>query len=427
MRLDPVAQAVRDQLSGPSGADPALAAAYAARRYQPIWIRGWGVRPDARAVLEALAEAPADGLDPDAYGAAGLPPILAAARSGRPADLARAEIALSAALAGDIADLHAPRSDAGMVYADVAVAPPRLDRTRVLGIVGRARSPAAAVAQLRRMNPLYETLRADLAAWRARGGAPATGRLLRANLERARALPAEFGPRYLLVDATAQTLTLYDHGQALDSMPVVVGKPSEPTPAMAGLVRYAVVRPYWNVPPDLVRNSIAPNVLRHGPGWFESQNMEALSDWSDEARILGPEEVDWAAVASGAQTLRVRQRPGPHNMMGQVKFVFPNTLGVYLHDSPLRQFFAEQRRTESAGCVRLSDAPRLARWLLADQASALGQPGAPETRIDLAQPIPVYIVYFTAMPSAGGFAVRPDIYRRDRPLEAELATATRHA
>lgn len=418
VRLGPIGQALRDQLAG---GDAALDAVYRARGYRAIWIQGWGLKPDARAALQAVSSARDDGLDPEAYGASGLAEVLAESTSRTPADLARAEIALSRALSGYLADLHAVRPAAQMIYADPAVAPPRLDRSAVLQVLADARSPAGGMAELKRMNPLYLQLRAALAAWRARAGDAATERMIRANLERARALPADFGPRYVLVDAAAQTLWFYEDGRAVGSMPVVVGKLSEPTPTMAGLIRYAVVRPYWNVPPDLAAHAVAPQVLRYGPAYLDSQDMEALSDWTAQARALAPEEIDWAAVAAGRQVLRLRQRPGVRNMMGQVKFIFPNSLGVYLHDSPLRQFFSETRRTESAGCVRLSDAPRLARWLLKDQADALGQPGEPETRVDLDRPIPVYIVYFTAAPSGTGLAFRPDIYHRDAALEARLA------
>jgi murein L,D-transpeptidase YcbB/YkuD len=418
VRLGPFAEALRAQLAG---ADPAIAAFYRARNYQPIWIRGWSVKPGARAVVEAVARARDDDLDPEAYDAAGLAEVLARAQSGRSADLAAAELALSQAASGYLSDLHTPRPGAAMVYADASVAPPKLDPASVLRILAAAPSPAGAVANLERMNPIYEQLRAALPAARASGGDPDRARLIAVNMERARALPAEFGPRYLLVDATAQKLTLFEDGRAVDSMPVVVGKPSEPTPAMAGVVRYAVVRPYWNIPPDLVRNSVAPKVLRYGPGWLETQHMQALSDWTAQARVLSPDEVDWAAVASGEVTLRMRQLPGPENMMGQVKFVFPNSLGIYLHDTPLRRYFAESQRTESSGCVRLAAAPRLAKWLLAGDARQVGEPGPPETRVALAQPIPVYIVYFTAMPQGGALSVRPDIYHRDSRLEAALA------
>jgi murein L,D-transpeptidase YcbB/YkuD len=114
-------------------------------------------------------------------------------------------------------------------------------------------------------------------------------------------------------------------------------------------------------------------------------------------------------------------------MMGQVKFMFPNRLGVYLHDTPLRQFFAEKTRTESSGCVRLSDAPKLAQWLMGGEASLVGQPGAPETRVDVARPVPVYILYFTAAPTPDGLTFRRDIYHRDAALEASLAPAAAQA
>jgi L,D-transpeptidase YcbB len=419
LRLGPIGEALKAELAS---ADPELAGFYRTRNYRPLWIQGWALKPDARAAVQAVNGAAADGLDPAAYGASGLTEVMAQAASRNPADLARAEVALSRAVAGYFGDLHRPAAGAGMVYADPAVAPPRYDTAGVLTRVARSRSPADAIAELAQMNPIYRQLRAALAR-----ADPATAPLIRANLERARALPADLGRRYILVDAAAQELWLYEDGRAVDSMPVVVGKLAEPTPTMAGLIRYAVVRPYWNVPPDLVAHSIAPKVLRDGASYLESQNMEALSDWTDQADVVPPETIDWEAVAAGRQVLRVRQRPGAHNMMGQVKFIFPNSLGVYLHDSPLRQYFREAQRTESAGCVRLSDAPRLARWLLGDEAQRLGEAGEPETRVDLAAPIPVYIVYFTARPEGSRLVIRPDIYHRDRPLEAALARPTARA
>lgn len=415
-RIGPLGEALRQQLRA---ADPQLAAFYEARQYRPLWIRGWGLKADAQSVLLAVAHARSDGLDPAAYGASGLTEVLAQAQSGQPADLARAEIALTRAAAGYLSDLHALQPGAEMIYTDPSVVPARVTRGAVLQAIAAASTPAVAVDRLARMNPLYEQLRARLAAWRAAGGDAATERLIRINLERARGLPANPSARYILVDAAAQQLWLYQDGRVVDSMPVVVGKVSEPTPSMAGVIRYAVARPYWNVPPDLAQSGIAPKALRD-PNYLQTHNMEALSDWTSQARVLAPKEINWRAVIDGRTVLRVRQLPGPENMMGQVKFIFPNNLGVYLHDSPLRRYFAQSRRTESAGCVRLADAPRLARWLIPDRLDELARPGEPETRLDLAQPIPVYIVYFTAAPEKGGIAVRPDIYNRDAALIARL-------
>jgi murein L,D-transpeptidase YcbB/YkuD len=247
-------------------------------------------------------------------------------------------------------------------------------------------------------------------------------RLIRANLERARGLPADPGQRFVLVDAAAATLYAYEDGRLRDTMRVIVGKPSQPTPEMVGVIRYAVFNPYWNVPEDMARDSIAPRVLREGVSYFTDENFEALSDWSDGARVLDPHQVDWRAVASGRQPLRVRQRPGPWNMMGRVKLMLPNELGIYLHDTPKRALFAEDRRNFSAGCIRLQDAARLTRWLLGDapgEATASDE----ELRVDLARPTPVYIAYFTVAPSPHGLVFRDDVYGRDPGLLASLDAA----
>ena len=193
-------------------------------------------------------------------------------------------------------------------------------------------------------------------------------------------------------------------------MRVIVGKPGMPTPVMAGLIRYAVLNPYWNLPPDLIRKR-ARNVLRRGTRAIAAEQLQILSDWSPRARTLSPGQVDWRAVAAGRRYVNLRQRPGPGNMMGRIKFMMPNDLGVYLHDSPLRHFFARDDRRISSGCVRVEDASRLARWLFD------GRPprpsGTAEQRVDLPEAVPVYIAYFTALPTRGGIVFQPDRYGRD--------------
>ena len=226
------------------------------------------------------------------------------------------------------------------------------------------------------------------------------------------------------MDVAAQQLEMWQDGQAVDRMPVVVGKPSQPTPSLAGLVRFLVLRPYWHMPPDLAAARIAPAVLREGTGALERQDLEAVTDFTSNAQLLDPGSVDWTAVAAGREIVYLRQRPGPQNMMGLVKFIFPNTLGVYLHDTPLRDLFSTARRTESAGCVRVSDAPRLANWLMNGEVD-LDAAGEPETIVDLPQAVPVFTPYLTARAIDGAVERRADIYRRDPPLLAALAKAAR--
>ena len=242
-------------------------------------------------------------------------------------------------------------------------------------------------------------------------GSPQLQRLLRLNLERARALPANLGRRYVLVDAAAARLWMYEDGRAVDSMRVVVGKESEPTPMMAATMRYVSLNPYWNVPPDLVRNRIANAVLAAGPGVIRERRYEILSDWTANARRLEASAVDWRAVAAGRQDLRVRQLPGPSNAMGRMKFMFPNDLGVYLHDTPDRGLLREEARLFSSGCVRVEDASRLAAWLFGRTPRRSGS--EPEQNVDLPEPVPVYLIYLTAAPEPEGVALRPDVYNRD--------------
>jgi L,D-transpeptidase YcbB len=205
----------------------------------------------------------------------------------------------------------------------------------------------------------------------------------------------------------------------------VVGKPEQPTPMMAGFLRYAIVNPYWNVPVDLARDRVAANVLDKGLGYLSSSGYQVLSDWTDDARIVDPRAVDWRAVAEGDQELRVRQLPGGDNFMGRAKFMFPNAQGIYLHDTPDKDLMRKDARHFSSGCVRLEDASRFGRWLLE---RPLPQSRTPEQRVAVTIPVPVYITYLTAMPDKNRITFRDDVYGRDDPRrkgtrEARVADA----
>jgi len=417
----PLGSRLAEELSR-AGADADLAAFYQARRHRALWVRDGRVAPEAQKLIAMLKASGADNLDPKRYRPEAIAALVRAASSRRTADLAQAELALSRALADWGQDLHRSPPSAALLYSDAQLRPPDLSRRAALEAAARAPSLQAGLDEVSRMNPFYTRLRATLA--RTKPTSPAQAALIRLNLERARALPADLGRRFILVDVPAQHLWIYENGAAVDGMKVVVGKPDEPTPGIAAVVRYAVFRPYWNVPADLVARNMAPKIVKGGLGYFNDQRLEALSDWGSTPRTLDPAKVDWKGVAAGRSLLRVRQLPGPNNMMGQVKFMFPNELGVYLHDTPIRALFTGDQRLASAGCVRLEDAPRLARWLLGDAAVTRGlQPGPPESRVDLPEPVPVYITYFTAAPVQGGVSVRKDIYSRDPALLAEIAAA----
>lgn len=237
-------------------------------------------------------------------------------------------------------------------------------------------------------------------------------RLIRLNMTRALALPPATGTRFLLVDVAGATLWQYENGRPTGTMRVIVGKADQQTPPMAGMMSFAVVNPYWNMPPDLVRDRLAHHVLAEGPDYVRRQHYEILSDWSEKPHLLDPRKIDWHAVAAGHQTLRVRQLPGADNMMGAIKFMMPNPLGIYLHDTPTKTLFQNPDRRQSSGCIRVEDAQRLSSWLFQGR-PVKSLSSLPEQRFNLPEPIPVYVAYLTAVPAQSGIAFRPDVYDRD--------------
>ena len=194
-------------------------------------------------------------------------------------------------------------------------------------------------------------------------------------------------------------------------MRVIVGEAAQQTPMMAGMVRYAVLNPYWHVPSDLARTRLSPRVLSEGLIYLHNKGYEIVSDWSRTPKIISVESIDWRAVAAGKVEVKVRQRPGPLNGMGEVKFMFPNDLGIYLHDTPGKALFQKAERTFSAGCVRLENAAGLKRLILGD--TPLSASTKPEQFVPLLRPVPVFLAYLTAYPQDGKIIERPDVYKRD--------------
>jgi murein L,D-transpeptidase YcbB/YkuD len=411
------ADGVRGQIVAAARDKPELAGFYRDHDGRPLWIAENGANPAARRLIDLLQGAAADGLDPARYDPAALRGL--ASSAGRdPARLARLEVALSRAFIAYIGDLRRPSDAAAPFYVDPGLEREKRPR-KLLEAAAAAPSLSDYLAQVRQMHPVYEALRAALAATPEGGDADMLRkrRAILASMDRARALPAML-PRHVLVDAASARLWLFEGRRPVDSMRVVVGKQRMQTPALAALIRFAVVNPYWNLPPDLIRER-ARRVLRGGPEVLERERMELLSDWTPTARVLDAGEVDWQVVAENRAPLRMRQLPGPDNMMGAIKFMLPNRLGIYLHDTPEKDAFTRDDRRLSSGCVRVEDAPRLARWLFGG--SAPQDAGMAEQRVDLPAAVPVYITYLTALPAHGGVALVPDRYGRDPALLAELA------
>lgn len=245
-------------------------------------------------------------------------------------------------------------------------------------------------------------------------GAEHYERRIAINMERAWRLPATNAfDRYIVVDSGAAETYLFQRDRLADSMRVVVGAPATKTPMIAVLMRNAKLNPYWNVPPDLIRSLTARRIQADGLSYLQNFHYEVLADWNPGAPTIDPKTVNWRAIASGRTepTIRVRQLPGPWNSMGEMKFETPNEYGIYLHDTPHKELFAEDDRWLSNGCVRLEDYQRFATWVFGRMPQATSEV---EQQVDLPRPVPVYMTYLTVAPSPGnGVVFRPDPYGFD--------------
>ena len=416
LALGGTANAAMQQATGTAAAST-VAAFYNSFRQQPIWFHAGVAEPATAQLIATLRRAPFDGLSTGPALAAGVEAALSQARSGNPADIAAADRQLSTAWVEYVQRIKQPTP--GMIYAYPVLAPQGSRADQILLTAAAAPSLSAYVAATSNVNPIYAQLRD--AAW---AQAQSTGNFtpdpkLLANLDRVRSLPAT--GRFVLVDSGSQMLTMFDDGQPVDSMKIVVGRPDLPTPLIASIMHYIVFNPYWNVPDHLVRKVTAPNVLKEGNAYLKRQGYQVMADWTVDSATVPWTDVDWKSVEAGKVHIRVRQNPGPRNSMGKLKFPFPSGQDIYLHDSPEREYFDRDQRSLSNGCVRLDDARRLGRWLLGSD------PVAPSDNAEIQQLLPqgvaVYLTYITAQVRDGRITYLPDPYGWDSTPPQQVASA----
>jgi murein L,D-transpeptidase YcbB/YkuD len=186
-----------------------------------------------------------------------------------------------------------------------------------------------------------------------------------------------------------------------------------------------IFRPYWNVPRSILRHEVLPRIERD-PDYLRRENMEIVRGDGDNAAPVDVTTDSLAALKQGA--LRVRQRPGPKNALGLIKFVFPNREDVYMHGTPAQALFARSRRDFSHGCVRVEDPVALAEWALRDRPEwtrdriVAATIGSQTIHVRLPRPIQVILFYTTAavMPEDGTIRFADDIYRHDLKLDRAL-------
>ena len=240
---------------------------------------------------------------------------------------------------------------------------------------------------------------------------------INAAMERWRWMPENLGRDHLIVNIAGFELKHVDNGKVVDRMAVVVGKPYSRTPEFSDRVRYLEFNPYWNVPSDIAIKEELPK-LRSNPATLAASGFEAVR--GDQVYQLT--DIDWSQYGPGNFPFLIRQRPGPSNALGRVKFMFPNQFNVYLHDTPSRGAFAAESRAFSHGCVRLSRPLDLATEVLSGTSGWDRQridavvAGGDRTIVNLAQPLPIHITYLTAWVDSGTPNFRNDIYEQDAKL-----------
>jgi murein L,D-transpeptidase YcbB/YkuD len=193
---------------------------------------------------------------------------------------------------------------------------------------------------------------------------------------------------------------------------VIVGRPRTPTPEFTSVIESVTFRPFWTVPVSITAAELVP-AIRKDPAYLATHGFEIVRP--DGNSVAYAADV-LPALASGS--LRMRQRPGPDNALGLIRFNVPNPHGVFLHDTPARQLFAQTSRALSHGCVRVEDPSRLAEWALTDEswdeAAVTGALSGPDNRrVPLADPVRIHVLYLTAIVTPeGSVHFGKDIYRR---------------
>jgi murein L,D-transpeptidase YcbB/YkuD len=252
-------------------------------------------------------------------------------------------------------------------------------------------------------------------------------RQMEVNLERWRWLPRSLGDPHVLVNIADFWLRVVEDGRPALQMRVVVGTQYRQTPIFSDEISYLVFNPYWHVPRRIAVEDKLPEFQRT-PALVSRLGFEVLEGWGSDTKVVDPATVEWDQLSPSTFPYRLRQRPGPANALGRVKFMLPNPYNVYLHDTPARSLFDETERSFSSGCIRVEHPVDLALYLLKPNdgwtrervEAAMGK--ATERSVVLRRKVPVHLLYWTAwMEDADTVHFRTDIYDRDGAVARALA------
>jgi len=245
------------------------------------------------------------------------------------------------------------------------------------------------------------------------------------NMERWKSMPENLGEKYIWVNIADLSVELIEQDSVRFRSKAIVGTTFRKTPVLNAQMTYLVLNPTWYIPPNILRKDILPQVLKN-PEYLKKKNIRVFQKGLDGvSQEVLTDTINWEVVRSNPGKYQFIQDAGKDNALGDVKFIFPNSLNVYLHDTPTRNLFDADDRAFSSGCIRVQNALDLAELLLKDKwgRNDINRiiHSQKTTYLILPKPVNIYLNYFTAwVNDAGVVEFRKDIYKWDELLSYEL-------
>ena len=383
---------------------------YQSRGFTPAWVDGDRTTAQWKDLVQQLKYSERHGLDPAAYHVAEFEQLRTDSQTktaGTRFPVERVpelDAKMTFAYLRYAADLLGWDENPKAIYSNWIAAPRREDLAARLSAAVTKGEVRDSLESLAPTHQQYKGLQAALAAEQQHSTGHADQ--IRMNMERWRWVPHDLGPRYVLINVPAYQMQVMEGDKPALAMRVIVGKPDAPTPLFSDQMTYVVFSPYWNIPPDILKNESLPHIAKD-PDWLRRNKMEVVGTSGDVVDAAG---IDWSDEKS-VNAVRIRQVPGPENALGLVKFIFPNNFSVYLHDTPTDKLFFKERRALSHGCIRVEDPVGLAHYVMSDQPDwtaeriAMAMHAEEEKTVKLKSPIPVHIGYWTAWVEPDGKTV----------------------
>ncbi len=425
----PVVESIRSKLAeldkASSSNDLSALVAFYNERGEPLWMTDMGLSGEGLAVIDEILRADEWGLSSSAFD---LPPSGDLPAS--PEDAAANEIKLDLAVLKYARFARGGRTDPAKLSKLYGMSPTLRDPKAVMTEIAAADAPDAYLRSLHPKHEQFQQLHQALVKARAEseaGAKPANIQKIVVNMERWRWMPEDLGSIYVWLNIPSYIVHVAKDGKTIYTDKIVVGELKYATPVFSADLKSVVFNPEWTVPPTIVRENLLPN-LRGGGGFF-SRNTAILDQHELKVkyngRFVDAGSVDWNNVNMGA--ISFVQAPGPNNVLGKVKFVYPNPYSVYMHDTIKEGLFDKEARSEGHNCPRVGNPGKIAAVVLAadqnmpqadvDKLLATGYNSA----VNITHHLPVHTSYFTAVvEDQGKLQTFADIYKLDPAVAAAI-------